>query len=458
MQGPDFRPLPPPSPAAFAAQVDTPRADPGPGEPAQRVVAAAPASDWWRAFGSAEIDARVGEALAQNQDIAAARARLARAREAAIQAGAGLYPALDAGASVTRLTSSFLPQGIDQRGSLTNDYLIGPSVRYAVDVFGGQRRLREQRGAQAEAARFELDLARLAVGAAVVRTAIEGARIRAQLEVLDDVLKADRETVAGVERLVEVRRKTVADLAAARSQLAQDQALAPPLRQQLAANTTALAVLTGRTPDQAPPSALSLAAMTVPRDLPMTVPAELVRRRPDVRAAESQLHAANAAIGVAAARQLPALTLTGSITQEALSASRLFSSAATGGFVAANLTAPVFHAGELRSQKREAIAVYDEAAARYRQTVLGAVGQVADVLQALDHDAEAVAAEAAAVAAAERALEAAQTRYAAAQTDLLQVLKARQDLGRARLRQVAARSQRLLDTVQLHAALGGGGV
>jgi outer membrane protein TolC len=183
-----------------------------------------------------------------------------------------------------------------------------------------------------------------------------------------------------------------------------------------------------------------------------------VRRRPDVRAAEAELHAANAAIGVAAARLYPSLSLTGSITQESLSAARLFSSDASGGLVTAGLTAPIFHSGALRSQRREAVAAYDEAAARYRRTVLTAVGQTADVLQALDHDAEAIAAEGAAVDAGERAVAAAQAQLAAARIEVLQVLKARQELGEARIRQAAARAQRFLDTVELHVALGGGGV
>ncbi|HEX7943442.1 MAG TPA: TolC family protein, partial [Phenylobacterium sp.] len=148
----------------------------------------------------------------------------------------------------------------------------------------------------------------------------------------------------------------------------------------------------------------------------------------------------------------------GSITQEALSTSRLFDSAATGGFLTASLTTPLFHAGALRSQQREAQAGYDLAAARYRKVVLDAVGQTANVLRALDNDARAVAAEGAAVAAGERAVQAAEAQYQVGRVDILSVLAARQDLGEARLRQAAARAQRLLDTAQLYVALGGGGL
>lgn len=453
--GPEYRAPAPLSPKAYSAGAPP---SPGPADPEQRIVAAAPPADWWRAFGSPEIDACVAEALAQNPDIATARASLAQAREAALRAGAALHPSLDANVQVSRLTTSFLPQGIDQRGSLTNDYLLGPSVRYAIDAFGGGRRLRAQRDAEAQARAFELEAARLTVSAAVVRAAVEAARLRAQLATLDEVLAGDRQAAASMERLLELRRRTVADLAAARSRLAADEALAPPLRQQLAAATTALALLTGRTPGEAAPSVVRLETLTLPRDLPSALPADMVRRRPDVRAAEAGLRAANAGVGVAEARLYPSLALTGSITQESLSIDRLFNREATGGVLTAGLTAPIFHAGELRSQKREAVAAYDGAAARYRKTVLAAAGQVSDVLQALDNDARAVAAEGAAVDAAERALAAAEAQFAAARVDVLLVLTARQDLGEARMRQAAARAQRLLDTAQLYLALGGGGV
>jgi NodT family efflux transporter outer membrane factor (OMF) lipoprotein len=428
----------------------------GPDDPAQRLTPGLAPAEWWRVFGSDEINARVAEALSANPDVAAARATLAQAREAAIRAGTGGYPAVDLTTSVTRLTTSFLPQGIDQRGSLTNDYLIGPSVTFPLDVFGGQRRLRENRQAEAEAAGFELQAARLAVSGAVVRAAIEAARLRAQLDTWEGIVASDRELAAGIEGLVSLRRRTVADLAVAQSRLARHEAEAAPLRQQLVAVETALAVLTGRTPGEAPRSALRLAALRVAAEVPVSLPAELVRGRPDVRASEAQLRAANAAIGIAAARRLPSLALNGSITQEALSASRLFDSAATGGFLTASLTTPLVHAGALRSQQREAQAGYDLAAAHYRKAVLAAVGQTADVLRALDNDASAVAAEGAAVAAAEHAVQAAEAQYHVGRVDILAVLTARQELGEARLRQAAVRAQRLLDIAQLYVALGGG--
>jgi NodT family efflux transporter outer membrane factor (OMF) lipoprotein len=456
--GPDYKPPSPPSPGAYARLAAAGPAEAGPGEARQRVVVGAAARDWWTAFRQPEIDALVSEALANSPTLAAARARLAQAREAEARARGGFFPKVELAATAARQKTSFLSQGINELGSVTNDYTIGPSVRYAVDVFGGQRRLLEQKRALTQAQAFEYDAASLALSGALVRTAIDAARARDQLAVVDEMVRADAQTVELVERLVGLHRKTVSDLAAARSQLAEDQALAPPLRQQLAVDTDSMAILSGRTPDQLPASTLSLAGLTLPPELPVSVPAELVRRRPDVRAAEAQLQAANAGVGVATAQLYPSLALSGAITQQSLTTSRLFTGAATGGFVSASLMAPLFNAGELRSRRREAVDAYDAAYAQYRQAVLGAVGQVADVLQALDNDAQALAAEQRAVDAAERALQAARAEYAVARADILAVLSAQQALGEARIRQAAARTQRLFDTVQLYVALGGGGV
>jgi len=428
--------------------------------PAQTVStqAALPDAAWWRAFGNPVIDARVETALAANPDIAVARARLTRAHEAAVRAGAARYPAVSLSASVTRETTTFLPEGIDERGAAVTDYLIGPSVSFDFDVFGAGRRLRQARGADAEAVGFEAEAARLAVSADVVRAAIDAARSRARLDILDQLAADDRQTVESVQRLVDVRRKTIADLEAARSQLATDQALAPAARQQLAAATIALALLTGRTPGEAEAVDLRLEAIADPGPPPGVLPAELVRRRPDVRAAEARLRAANALIGVAVARQYPDLSLVGVISQETLDVSHLFSPAANGGLAAVGVVAPLFQGGALRSDVRAAEAGYRESGALYRKTVLSAVGQVSTVLQALAHDAEASAADDDAVSAADRALAAAQARYSLSHADLLQVLSARQALSRARLNTADAQAQRLLDTVQLYAALGGAGV
>ncbi|HEY2049510.1 MAG TPA: efflux transporter outer membrane subunit [Caulobacteraceae bacterium] len=454
--GPDFARPSPPAERAYGSAASRVLSDPGGGEAQQSLTQDRPlASDWWTLFGSSELDTLVRRAASRNQTLAEARATLAQAHERQVQARAGLYPQADFGAAAMRLKTSLLPEGINQLGPLTNDFTVGPSVSYALDVFGGERRLRERADALALYQRDELDAACLSVTGAVARTAIDAARAQAQLDALEAELNDDEATLRMVSRLLDLHYRTRADLEAARSQMAEDRALGPPLSQQLAADRDALQVLVGDVPGQVAPD-LRLDDLALPPALPLSVPSELVRRRPDIRAAEAQLHAASAAIGVSTAQLYPNLALSAAITQESLTTANLFSGAATGGFVAASLTAPLFHGGELRSKRREAVDAYDGAYARYRQTVLEAFGQVADVLQALDHDAQLLAAERQAIEAAQAALTAARTNYQAGRSDVLQVLAAQRQLHRSQMAYISARAQRYLDTVQFFAAMGGG--
>jgi NodT family efflux transporter outer membrane factor (OMF) lipoprotein len=454
--GPDFARPTPPTARNYGPATLPDLAAPGGGEPQQHLAQDRPlASDWWTVFASGDLDALVRRAASHNQTLAEARAALAQAHERQVQARAGLYPQADFGATAMRLKTSLLPEGINQLGPLTNDFAIGPSVSYALDVFGGERRLRERADALALYQRDVLDAAYLSVTGAVARTAIDATRAQAQLDALEAELRDDETTVQMVSHLLDLHYRTRADLEAARSQVAEDHALAPPLRQQLAIDRDALEVLVGDLPGQIAPD-LRLDDLALPPALPLTVPSQLVRRRPDIRAAEAQLHAASAAIGVSTAQLYPSLALSAAITQESLTTANLFSGAATGGFVAASLAAPLFHGGELRSKRREAVDAYDGAYARYRQTVLEAFGQVADVLQALDHDAQLLAAERQSIEAAQDALSAARTNYQAGRSDILQVLTAQRQLHRAQMAYIGARAQRYLDTVQFFAAMGGG--
>ncbi|HEX2815032.1 MAG TPA: efflux transporter outer membrane subunit [Phenylobacterium sp.] len=457
--GPDFKQPAAPSAQAYVADRSPTLSDPGRAEIRQTLAFGQPlADDWWTAFHSPQLDTLVREALANNQSLAAVRATLVQAREAEARTRGGAYPQVDFAATASRLKTSLLPEGIDQLGPITNDFTLGPGVTYALDIFGGARRLREQKHALTEHQRYQLDAAGLAITGDVARRAIDLARAQDQIGALEEVLRDDEQTVQMVDRLFGLRLKTIADLDAARSQLAADRALLPSLRQQAAVDRNAIAVLTGKPPGDATPPDFHLDALALPDSLPVSVPSALVRQRPDIRAAEAQLHAASAGVGVATAQLYPSLTLSAGTVQESLSASNLFSGAATGGFVAAGLTAPILHGGELKARRREAVAVYDGAYATYRQTVLESFGQVADVLQALDHDAQALDAQRQSVEAAISAEDAAKAQYAVARVDILQVLNAQRQLARARMQLTQARAQRYLDTVQLFAAMGGGWV
>src|SRR6185436_10415656 len=145
----------------------------------------------------------------------------------------------------------------------------------------------------------------------------------------------------------------------AETQLANDRTQLPPLRQQLSAAQHAFATLLGRFPAELMPPDFDLADLTLPGELPITLPSELVHQRPDILAAEASLHAASAAVGVATAAMYPSITLSGSVGQEALSTATLFTTSSTIWTVAGGLTAPIFHGGALRAQRRGAVDAYE---------------------------------------------------------------------------------------------------
>jgi len=187
----------------------------------------------------------------------------------------------------------------------------------------------------------------------------------------------------------------------------------------------------------------------------VSLPSELVHRRPDILAAEAQLHVASAAIGVATANLYPKLDLTGALTQEALTPGFLFNSASAAWSVAANLSQPLFDGGQRRAERRAAIDNYKSALASYRQIILTAFGEVADQLQALSNDADQIRAQMTAAQTATSALDLARRSYAVGNSGILDVIDAERRLSQARLGLARARAQRLLDTAQLYLALGG---
>ena len=214
-------------------------------------------------------------------------------------------------------------------------------------------------------------------------------------------------------------------------------------------------MLAGRLPAEWSPPDFTLDGLALPSELPVTVPSELIHGRPDILAAEAQLHAASAGIGVATAQLYPSLTISAAWTLTAVASSGPLAAPSILAGIAGSITQPLFHGGALRAQQRAAIDAYDAQRATYRQTVLLAFGQVADVLRALEHDAELLRAEDTAVTASEASLQLAQEAYAAGRGSLVQVLDAQRLYAQAVLGYARARGQRYLDTVLLFEAMGG---
>jgi NodT family efflux transporter outer membrane factor (OMF) lipoprotein len=332
---------------------------------------------------------------------------------------------------------------------------IGPTVSFGADIFGGVRRQVEQQTALAEVQRYELAAAYLSLTGNAVTEAIAIASAHEQINAVTDIIAVDQQNLDLTQVEQQAGKAAMTDVLSARSQLAADRALLPPLAQQLSAAGDALTILVGKTPAEWTPPAFDLEMLRLPTELPVSLASTLVHERPDILAAEAQLHAASAAIGVATAQLYPNVTLTAAWNQSAASAGTLAEGANSLWSVAAGLTAPLFHGGTLTAQRREAIDAFDAQLGIYRQTVLQAFGQVADILQALEHDAMALNAQREALDAAQASLELSQESYKEGQGSFLQVLQAQRLFGQARLGYALAKSQRYLDTTQLFEAMGG---
>ncbi len=454
--GPDFSP---PSVPAENALTPDHAADKGAGDQ-HFAVGQKIAGDWWGLFRSDALNATLQEAVAGNRNIVAARATLAAAEETVNQATAGLFPQLDLGAGPLRQHINGAPFGLAKLPPTfppySSIYHVGATVSYAIDIWGGTRRSIESSAALAEAQDYELDAAYLTLTGNAVMEALTLASLRAQTVTVDSIIADDETNLGLVNTEVRAGIATQLDIETAESQLATDRTLLPPLRQQEDVARHGLAVLAGRPPGDWTPPEFDLDALTLPAELPLSLPSDLARQRPDILAAEAQLHSANATIGVATAQLYPNITLSGSLSQQAVTIDTLFHGASDVWTLGAGLAYPLFHGGALEAQKRRAIDNFNATLATYEETVLTSFGQVADALDALEHDAEQFTEQQRALTAAQASLDLTRRAYSLGSVGIVQVLDAQRLLEQARLGFVRARAQRYLDTAQLFVALGGG--
>lgn len=454
--GPDFQRPPAPSVERYTFE-PAPAATLAADGQAQRLHPGARiAAEWWRLFGSPQLDAVVREAHAHNQDLRAAQASL-RVSQENLRAGYGLFlPQLDASFDPTRQKFSPSRFGSTAASSIFNFYSLAGTLGYVFDVFGGNRRTLEGLEAQVDYQRYSVQATYLTLLSNVVGATIAQAAYWSQLKALEQIIAVQEQQVRLTEAQAQAGLVPEVNVLSLRSQLAATQATLPPLRQSLSQSEHLLATLVGRAPAEWAPTPLDLDSLRLPADLPVTLPSELVRQRPDILAAEALLHGASANIGVATANLLPRLSLSATYGVNSTSLSSLFKSSSIYWSLGGDVTAPLFHGGTLWFQRRAAIEAYQQSLAGYQQVVLGAFAQVADALRALEHDAQAVAAQAAALAAAEQTLALVQANYEAGTADYLQLLSATRQYQQARINHLQARALRLQDTVALFVALGGG--
>lgn len=456
MVGPDFHHPAAPETDHYTAQ-PLPAAI-GEGSDAQRLVAGMDVpTQWWTLFRSPQLDALIRQSLKANPGLAAAQASLRQAQEG-LAAGKGvLYPTATADYNVTRqriagTLASPAASGYDYYTLHTAQL----SVSWAPDLFGGNRRQLEALRAQTDVQRYQLEAARLSLTSNVVVAAIEQAGLRAQIEATQKIIANQQETLDSFQRQLKLGQLAQADIAAQQATLAQAQATLPPLQKQLDQQNDALAALLGVAPADAQLPSFDLADLHLPDTLPLSLPSQLVAQRPDVRAAEAQLHAASAQVGVAVANRLPKFTLNANAGSSPTKISDLFSHGTVFWNLGADVAQPLFDAGSLKHQQRAAEAALDGAKAQYRGTVIAALQNVADTLYALKADANGLQAAQAAEQAAARSLAINRHQFALGDVSHLAVLQAEQAWQQAEIALVQARVNRYSDTAALFQALGGG--
>lgn len=415
-------------------------------------------AQWWHGLGSSKLHALIEQAFQASPTLASAKATLRQAQEIySARAGSTLYPQVDAGVSAQRqrLNPSTLGQTGDAREFSLYNASIG--VHYQLDLAGGNRRVLEALAARAEYRRYELEGARLTLAANIVTTAITQARLAGQIQATEAILRAQDEQLQITRERVRFGQAAPDDILALQTQVEQTRAGLPLLRKQLQQNEHLLAVLAGQAPGAGGLPSFTLEEFTLPSDLPLVLPSELVRRRPDIQVAEALLHAANAEYGVAVAKLYPQLNISANLGSQALSTGALFGGGSAVWGLVGQLTQPLFNPG-LPAEKRASLAAFDAAAANYQSVVLEALRNVADVLRALDNDAQTLAALATADIAAQGSLESMQRQYALGAASYVQLLTAQQQAQQNRINLIAAQSQRLVDSAALYQALGGGWV
>src|SRR4051812_34290087 len=459
--GPNFKAPALPAVSTYDAKpVETTAATPGvPGGQAQRFVRGADIpADWWTLFHSKQLNVLIEQALAHNPDLKAAQAALLVAHENTRAQRGAYLPQVGAGATVTREkdpSATLAPVPANNSSSYS---LITPSVSvsYTPDVFGLNKRTVEGLAAQEQATRYQMVATDITLSANVAEAAITQASLNDQIDTTNELIGVGRQILSLLEYQKSKGYIGGADIAAQQAQLAQLEASLPPLIKQRDQQNDLIAVLTGRYPAQAPSEKFTLASLTLPADLPLSLPSALVEQRPDVLQAEENMHAASAEIGVARANRLPNVTLSANAGTNALAIGQIFGPGTGFWNIGAALLAPIFDGGTRLHQERVARYAYQQSAEQYRGTVLTAFQNVADTLVALEQDANTLKATAKAADAARASLDLARLQYKDGYAAYLSVLNADQAYQQARLSLVQAEADRFTDTAALFQALGGG--
>jgi NodT family efflux transporter outer membrane factor (OMF) lipoprotein len=410
-------------------------------------------AEWWRLFESESLDTLVRTALADSPVVAQMNAKLVRAQQDyEARSGATRLPKIDA--SVRGLGATVGGQNNPLVDFPVTLGLASVGVSYSLDLFGRGRRELEGLQADVDYQRFELTASQLMLAGNVVTTAIQQASLKEQIVTTEEVIALAARQLDIVLRLEQLGGVAHVDVVQHQGELARIRATLPALHAQLEKTRHRLAVYLGQLPGEAQLPEIALSELHLPSELPLSVPSHLVRQRPDIQAAEALLHEASARVGVATANFYPQITLSG--TGGAVTVSALLSGVAGFAVLGATLAQPIFHGGELKAQKRAAVAAFDQAGGHYREVVLAGFQNVADVLTALDADATTLRERVEAASSAKSAYDVTSKRYEAGGVSLLALLDAQRESLTSSLDRTRALADRYSDSAALFQALGGG--
>jgi NodT family efflux transporter outer membrane factor (OMF) lipoprotein len=414
-------------------------------------------AQWWELFHSKALNALVEEALKNNPDLKSARAALKQAQENVSAQQAAFFPTIQAQFEPSRQkNSAIVAPTLASNQTLFNLYTPQVSASWTPDIFGGNRRQVEALKAHAEYQRFEFEAAYLTLTSNLVAAAINEASLRAQITATQDIIHIEKEQLDIIQKQFKYNIVPEASVIAQQTTLAQAQATLPPLQKQLAQERDLITALLGKLPDAEPKETFALDALDLPHAVPLTLPSKLVEQRPDIRAAEAQLHEASAEVGVAIANLLPNITLSATDGSTATQFAKLFSGG-TGFFgIFGNVTQTVFDGGSLLHKKRASDAALDEAANEYQSTVVTAFRNVADSLRALQYDVDAVNTTLEAEQLAQKSLDIARKQVELGSTGYITLLNAQQAYQQTFITLMQARAMQYTDTAVLFQALGGG--
>jgi NodT family efflux transporter outer membrane factor (OMF) lipoprotein len=416
---------------------------------------------WWMLFRSRSLNNLIERALRDNYDLKTAQAAL-RVAHANVQAQRGaFFPTINASYLPSRQKAATAEDLSPPTNSGTPYFTLHTAqltIAYVADVFGGIRRQVESLEATAQVQRLALEATYLTLTSNIALAAVQEASIRGQIDATQKIIKIEKELLALLWRQLEAGQVSEVDVAAQEAALAQAEQALPPLQKALAVQRDLLTALSGHFAAEGLPERFDFASLHLPKELPVSVSSRVVEQRPDIRAAEASLHSAMALVGVATAARLPQFSLSGNAGRTAMQFPHLFSPAPQFLFwtIAGNVTQTIFDGFTLEQRQRAAEAGWDQAASMYCSTVVTAFQNVADALQTVELDGDALRAAIAAERAADKSLRLTREQLELGQVSALQLLNAQQVYLTALINVVVAKANRYADTIALFQALGGG--